>query len=101
MTLSKEWYYIKGKKHQQQHWPKLPLFSSFWKEFQQILHTHSVQQQAQATEMKLLHSKIEMLQQASIEGSQTMQDFRVQLKEGKPFSIIVSYNSQKSISKKD
>ena len=64
-------------------------FSSFYKEFQQIFHTHSVQQQTQATMMEGLLTKMEMLQQASIEGGpnmlQTMQDLGEQLKEGKLF----------------
>ena len=69
------------------------VFSSFYEGFQQASDTQSLwQQQALAAVMKGLHTKMESLQQTSVQDNQSMQqsiqDLEVQMKEGKPFSLL-------------
>ena len=62
----------------------------FFEGFEQTLHTHSVQQQAQAAAVEGLHRRMETLQQTSVQGNQnmqqTVQDLGIQMKQGKPVS---------------
>ena len=57
--------------------------------FEQTSHAHSIhEQQAQAAAMEELHTRMETLQQTSVQGNQnvqqTIQDLGLQLKQGKP-----------------